>query len=451
MGYDIRMYKKDSIFISKKKPETLDLAIVFITTEGIQHSVGGVAKYIRHFILTLVNMQKSLEEFGVEITLYAAEPGLLRLLPSYNTKDFKSIREVVESTGGKVFKLVNNTYGEDWISHEENWKILSSSAATIALNVSEDHQATIVFFGSSCLSLSQVYIHKQIKAFTGDIQTVYLTHDSAFSKFHKERYENILSMDFLCSQWTKFTPNAKIGYVSKYMKKVFEENYFVNESAFVPCKSGILLEDSRYSELSKNEITQILIKNNIPLDKKNVFTWGRADGYKRLDLIHSAGKLLGEEYVPISVTNSKYPELNNYIKNINGTGILIENYKEFELINALISWENTVAICLFSENEPGAMTPMEAMYLCNRGTGIVLTNKQGVYPELIADGENGFMVDNNVEEIANKIKYISEIAPEQRITIQQNACETIENNFSQKSHYIETLQELIPMLKDFKN
>ncbi|MCP3944378.1 MAG: glycosyltransferase [Desulfobacteraceae bacterium] len=443
------MYKKNSFFLNKKVTNNkLDLAVVFITAEGIQHISGGVAHYISNFIKTLARLKSCFEEVGVELTLYAAEPALLRLVPTYNKIHFQTMKEIIRKTGGEFYKLVNNTYGDDWIHHVENWKIFSASAATMALNISEKHDATLVFFGSSCLSHTQVYIHKQLKAFQGDIRTVYLTHDSAFSSFWKEMNENILAMDYLCCQWTQFTPNALIGYVSEYMKNLFSEKYMVTDEAFVPAKGGVVLSGKRFSRLKHSEVIDILKKNNIPLDKKIIFSWGRSTNYKRFDLVFRAGKNSSLDLYPVVVTNGTFPSLASYIQHQQIDGMLIENYKSYDVISALLQWHNTQIVCFFAENDPGSIVPMEAMYLAFEAGPIVLTNQTGIYSEIIIEGKNGFFVENKIDDILEKMAFILNLSSNQAWRIRKEAYQTIVDKFDQEKKYIETITHCVPFLED---
>lgn len=449
--YDPLMYKKNSVFLNKKDfNDSLDLAIIFITTEGIQHMSGGVGRYIKNFIETIYKLRHVFKEFGVNITIYSAEPALLKVLPTYNQIEFDKIRKIIEDTGGKFYKLVNNTYGQDWIHYIENWKILSASAATITLNVSEKHEATLAFTGCSCLALAPVYMHKQIKAFEGDIRTVFLTHDSAFSMFWKEKNENILSMEYLLSKWCDLTPNCKIGYVSNYMKKLFENQYNVKEENFIPAKSGLLLNEKRFKFLTNEEISFILDKYKIPKNKKLIFSWGRSTRYKRLDLIFAAGKSLNSEFFPIVITNEKYPELKAYKEKNELPGLLIESYSGFTLINAILQWKNTICVALLAEGEPGAVVPMEAMYLSSSSKAVVLTNDMGIYYELIKNNVNGFVVSNNPEEISKKIVEISNLSTEKIEKIHKQAVSTIVNSFNQEKFFIETLASCVPKIESIK-
>lgn len=448
MSYDPRMVVKGSVFISEDKyDQPLDLAVVFITTEGIQHWSGGVSKYIRNFIEILVRIRPLLDEEGIKLTLYAAEPGLLHKLPTYDKQGFKEIKKKLESTNGGFYKLVNNTYGEDWIESVEKWQLMSASAATIALNVAEKHQATLVFTGSSILALAAVYMHKQLKAFQADIRTVHLSHDSAFSSFWQERNEHILAMDYLIAQWTKFTPNAKIGYVSHFMKNLFSEKYMVEENGFIPARGGVFLNEARFRKLSSAEMVDILNKHNLPLDKKIIFSWGRPIGYKRLDLVFKVAKVLQNRVFPVAVTNENYPSLRQYFNQLQIPGALVENYRDFELINALLQWPNTVCSCLLSEDEPGALAPMEAMYAARDTGSIVLGNNSGIYLEVIENGRNGFITDNKTENIIDKLEYIMNMEPERATELRKNAHETILKRFNQKVNYIDTICACVPHIQ----
>lgn len=63
---------------------------------------------------------------------------------------------------------------------QESWMLLSSSAATVALNIAEKNQACLVLLGYTILAQLPISIHKQKSAFNVDIETVHVTHDYAF-------------------------------------------------------------------------------------------------------------------------------------------------------------------------------------------------------------------------------------------------------------------------------
>lgn len=425
-------------------------AIVFITTEGIQHISGGVAHYTSNFIKVIASLKEVIFECGIDISVFACEPSLLDIVPTYKSEHFEDMKTTLKRTGGDFFGLVNNSYGEDWIGSEEQWKILSSSAATLALNISQKFDHTIVLYGSSCFAMTQVYIHKQKKAFKTSICTVYLTHDSAFSSFFQGRNENVLVSDFLCAQWTNFSKDAKIGYVSNYMRKLFEDVYQVKKDKLIDCTGGILIQDKRFGPMEQNYIESVLKRYNIPCDKKLVFSWGRPEQYKRYDLLFQGCSLLDDDFYPVVVNNGDNKLLRSYIERNQFRGILIENYKAFELINGLVSWKNTLCSCFFSDNEPGAVTPIEAMYMSYRGNGVVLVKKEGHFDDLIEDGVDGFKCNNKPEEIAEKILQIRNLSEKQKRSIQEASYKKVTTYYNQGYKYIDTLSEFIPEIKKIK-
>lgn len=438
---------RNSIFF-KEKIESLDLAVIFVSIEGIQHQEGGVAKYTRNFIYFLVQLRSVLEKRKVRITVYAAEPALIPNIPTYNEGDYKEILDKIKETGGNFFKLINNTVGNDWISKSDNWKILSASASTIILNIAERHQACMAIFGGTCLSTTQVYVHKQLKAFNVDIRTIYMINDSAFSSFYQDLDENILSMDYICTYWTKLHGNAKIGFVSEYTKELFSKNYYLQEESFVPTRSGIIFSDSKYKNYSEKEIKKILSQHGIPHNRKIVMSWGRAIGYKRLDLVFGACSRIGKQYYPVVITNGLYPALKSYFNSLKIDGQLIEQYKKFELINALLQWKNTICGCFLSEEDPGAIAPMEAMYLAHKNGPVIIANNTGIYSELIQHGINGFVVENSIDSIANTILDVSSYPDEGLKEMRENAYRKVTNNYNQAINYVETLVSNLPFLKE---
>lgn len=439
---------KDSVFINEKKPT--DLAIVFANIEGIQHQEGGVARYTRNFIKFLAEAKVFFERKNIRITIYATEPALLQCIPSYNVDEYNEILNIIRNTGGDFYKLINNTAGNDWVSKTDNWKILSASAATLILNIAEKHEACIAILGCSCLAATPVYLHKQLKCFNADVRTVYMINDSAFSSFYNEIDENILAGDYICAYWSKIYQNAKIGYVSNFSKELFTEKFGLQEANFVPTRSGIVIRDSKYKKMSYEMKKSILLKNGIPIEKKIIMSWGRSVGYKRLDLVFGACKLLTDEYYPVVVTNGEFPELRAYHKSLGVEGRLIERYKDFDLISALLQWDNTFGCLFLSEEEPGSIAPMEAMLLAGEKGPVIIANNTGIYNELIQDSINGFIVDNSAKNIAGRIKEISSYSEIKLSQIRKNAYNTIVQEFNQERKYIETLICNIPYLRIYE-
>lgn len=449
--YDLKMYNKNSLFLTGK--DINDLAIVFITTEGIQHLAGGVGQYIKNFILTLCKNKRKLSEKGLDLTIYAGEPAVNRVIPSYSKQNFELVTNEIRESGGEFYQLLNNTYGENWIGNIENWKVMSASAASVVFNIAQKHKATLVFTGCSCFSMLPVYIHKQIKLFRNvDIRTIFLTHDSAYSDFYLMKNEDVLSMDFLTSQWCKYTPNAKIGYVSEYMKNLFSEKFFVSEEAFIKSSSGVLISDLRYKPISQNESREWLTKYHIPTDKKILMSWGRAEGYKRFDVVFSAGELLSNEYFTVVVTNTKYPELRKYMENIdNENMLLIESYKGFDLIKALICYKKTEVIAFMSDNEPGSMSPLEAMLLLKEENAIVVANNSGMYSEIIEEGINGYLIENIPKKLAKKVNEIEQLSVEDRKRINQRAYHKVCQYYNQEINYLETIGNAVQQIRKYIN
>ncbi len=428
-----------------------DYAILFATSEGIQHQSGGIARYNRNFICYLSKIRDVLLKHDISLTLYAAEPALLKIIPSYNQDGYDKVKEILEGTGGKFYRLVNDTYGEDWIKDVRNWTVLSAAASNVAFEVAEKHDQLLVIFGSTCFALMQVYINKQIRAFNANINTLYITHDSAFSSFREEKDENILAMDYLASVWTKFSRKAKIGYVSEYMKELFKKEYAITNDSFIAARSGICLRDKRFKKIGQTEIISTLEKYSIPTDKKLIFSWGRPAHYKRLDLIFSACTKLSYDFFPVAITNGDFPSLVTYIQGNNLRGTVVQRNKDFGLINALLQWKNSVCACFLSESEPGAVTIMEAMYCASDNGPVILANQTGVFKEVINDGKYGFVTDNNPSSIAKMITAIDRTSEEELISIRRAAKKNIIENYDIEKSYRNVMVSEFVELKQFQD
>lgn len=443
------MREKDSIFQQTHYEGEIDLAIVVATIEGIQHHVGGVAKYTQNLLYFLYENLEEFHRAGVHITLYAMEPALQRVLPSYDKKTYEKTLELLHSTGGEFYKLTNNTFGDKWMGDKKSWMLLSSSAATVALNIAERHQACLVISGCTILAQLPVFIHKQKKAFNADICTVHVTHDYAFSSFYKELDEDVLYMDYLCAQWAVQYKNAKIGYVSEYMKKEFMVKYGIPETSFVRSRSGIKFDDDRFKKMSQVEIESTLMKYNIPLNQKIVFSWGRPSPYKRMDLVVSSVNQFCDDVMPVIITAETHAVLKNFVQANHYRAIIVENAKSFELIRALLQWKLSYAVCFLSESEPGTVVPMEAMYLAGGDNGpILIANNTGVYPEIVVNEENGFIVNNTPESVGECINRICCMSDNERKVYRDKGIRHIKDKFSIDHNFLDLICDALPCFKE---
>ena len=235
----------------------------------------------------------------------------------------------------------------------------------------------------------------------------------------------------------------KIGEISKsrYCKAIFTLSEF-HKDFLVKC--GALEEKIVITKQATNyELAEIQPKTN---KVKKIVSVSRFVEKKGLDVLIDAAKLLENEDYEFSIYGfgALKDDYQKQIEDLQCKNISLEDeLHPSEVRNVLMDSDLLVAPCKVAKN--GDMDGFPTVVFESMAVGLpILTTKISAVPEIITDGENGFMVQpENPEELALKIKEISSLSNDELFEIRKKAQEDVMANSSVEktmNRYIETLQ-----------
>lgn len=229
---------------------------------------------------------------------------------------------------------------------------------------------------------------------------------------------------------------------SKYCKAIFtlseyHKNYLLERGV---AKNKIVIT----KQATSYELNEIELKSN---KIRKIISVSRFIEKKGLDVLIDAAKLLEDEDYEFSIYGfgNLKEDLQNQIDELNCKNISIKGeLKPKEVKDILIESDLLAAPCKIAENGDRDGFPtviFEAM-----AVGLpVLTTSVSAIPEIIKDGENGFITEpNNPEKFAEKIKEISKKSNEELFEIRKQAQHDVKNISSVEktmNRYFDVLEE----------
>lgn len=240
--------------------------------------------------------------------------------------------------------------------------------------------------------------------------------------------------------------NAEVNQIreiskSKYCKAIFTLSEF-HKDYLVKC--GALEDKIVLTKQATNyEIADIQPKTN---NIKRIVSVSRFVEKKGLDVLIDAAKLLENEDYEFLIYGfgALEEEYQKQIEDLQCKNVFLEGeLQPSEVRDVLMNSDLLVAPCKVAEN--GDMDGFPTVVFESMAVGLpILTTKVSAIPEIINDGENGFIVQpENPSELALKIKEISSLSDEKLFEIRKKAQDDVIANSSVEktmNRYIETLQ-----------
>ncbi|KKS31968.1 hypothetical protein A2380_01065 [candidate division WWE3 bacterium RIFOXYB1_FULL_43_24] len=240
----------------------------------------------------------------------------------------------------------------------------------------------------------------------GDSSGGFLSHLSVFS------YRYILK---LCKPY-------KIILWSQYYK----DKYFKNWNNAVVVPPGIKIIDrsvSRTASWDGPGMAELKIHFVKPLYKPN----GTA-AITLLDALETYKKKYGSSYKLTLYFRgeNQEQEVIDHIKELDAeANVIIEKFLPFDAVNDAIR-SSDITILPFSYAPTVSRSLLEAMMVGQ----LVLVTKYGEISTIIKDGQNGFFISEDSEEIADKIHYVLALSKTQKESIKNNARLSVEKNYN---------------------
>lgn len=324
-------------------------------------------------------------------------------------------KNILNKTGGDLYECNNGSDGSVSYGNLENWAVASSSTAEILAKITAANpEATCIN-----LCLDTPFAHVAIYANTFNLKNnifIWIPHstvlihkvDSALKKV--DGYlEKRLTWEREAIAYANNNKNNFVGYVGEFMKQHLLEDYAVHLDKLTPFINGLNIEDKRFTTpMTQADIEKILIKHNIPTDKKLLLSFGRLEPYKGFEFTIKIGGQLSNQNIQTVLLSQPYqtddPNISEYqelMKQYNPEGIFLYDYG-FDLPHAIIQWHKTHILLTPSVAEPFGLIPEEAR-LYKNNTMRIICSENGGFPEQISNLVDGFLINLDELETANKL------------------------------------------------
>jgi glycosyltransferase involved in cell wall biosynthesis len=419
--------------------------IFYLTFNGIFNYTNGIGTQTKLLLDGFDFFKDKLENNYGNIKLNIITPKYNKNFPSYSYYDSKYSKDKIKSVDGNIFFCKNSKRIRDfWTTGY--WHSLSRESAEIIKKESVKYNEVLVICIDMPFLQTPIYFYKSnqsnvnIKWVLCPYSSSYI-HDKDCLNHKRLEWENT---GFL---YTKFNENVYIAKVCNFLEEHFINNYKIPKDRFVLYESSLFLQSRDFIKLTKTRIKQILLENKIPLDKKIIFSFGRAVWVKGLDVLINSIPYIKEKVhiVIIAVSppgeKSEYKNYKRILSFQESSFTFISSFTRL-LPQALCQWDNTKIVVCPSRGEPFSNIPLEvSIWAKTHGPVVLASNIEG-YLEQIKDAYNGFLFKvGSYKDLANKINYILSIKSNKLEDIKQKAYKKVIKERDFFENFNKTLKE----------
>lgn len=445
-----------------------EIAVVQLSFDGVTTFHCGVGTVIQQ-------TQTVLKEFNVKnnndlfFKLYLISGDYSNQLPEYSERTLKNNIRDCQASEGEVH-LIPIKIHDQMFGNPDQWKELCEKGVETCAEIINANTYTIIIahdtaFAQIPLKLSQLAETGKI---TRSYQAIWVPHATSWS-YNGHNTENHANWPerhaWELESFQKAAQyNYKIGYISPSIKELMLSYPFnVSESALIPYRTGIIL-DKYLNPISQEEIEAKLKEKSIPLNKKLIFSIGRANPLKGLDITLEMYRHLSRLYSDIHLVllapasdymPSYLSMLKERIKNECLEVTLVDQF-DSDLANYIYQWHNTVLISLLSRMDTQPLTVMEARV--NPKNSIVLVSEPERIGEQVIHGCNGFScslkdlnavidkpspLNDSLEQIVSTACAVLNLSAQEREEIIQAGKEMIKNDYDLHENMKKNIQILL--------
>lgn len=422
------------------------IAIVQFSYDGVNTENCGVGTVV-------LQTQEILKELNARyqncFKLYLLSANYAEDLPEYSAKVLEVNRKNCLESNGEVY-LIPISKNNEMFGNPEQWQELCDQGADICISIINSNKQTIILAHDTAYAQIPLKISERTKEIKKPYQALWIPHGTSW-KYNghttesqpnwPERHEwelKALKMAKGCGY--------KVGYISPTIQQdLSSAPFYADPSILIPYYTGILM-DRFVKAYSQEEIGRELKKRNIPLDKRLIFSIGRATPLKGHDITLEMYRHLKCRYPDIHLVLLAPPS--DYMPEY--LGLLQKRIEEEKLEVTLIDhfdseigpyiyqWDKTEMLSLLSRMDTQPLTVMEGR--ANPGRCVLLTSSSERSGNQVEHGKDGFMCSlDGLDQIISKPVESSE-SMEQIVAI---ASEILDLSSDKRNAIIESGKKLI--------
>lgn len=403
------------------------VAVVYMAHDGFTSLYTGVGTIARDFLLSFPSVAAKLREegFDAELSLYAVTmqygPECFGFSEDIKQKTLSMTREHATI---HLVELTNGSGGRESYGTIRNWKFACISAATFVHLLEADYDKVIVIavdtpFAQVANYYLDTYSSLKVQFIWLPQSTVRIHHvgksldtQQRGNDYEQERYEweqRIISLANTHKQ-------VRIGSVGTFMTDHLIRDYSAEPAALVDIENSLYLPRLSANKLPQKEISSLLTEIGVPLDRPLIFSFGRAEPYKGLDLVmQNADELIREHNYFVLILASPYSMEDPYLHELDELAakhpqdIKIIYGLDFLTPHYIMQWQNTRILAILSRAEPFGLIPIESRYYNNPNLTLLVSDRDGLIYQ-VNDGSDGFVTPLRTEDIRAKFLHIASLS-----------------------------------------
>lgn len=427
-----------------------NVSVILASYDGIINNYCGVGTSVISFINGFTKIREVLLKENINLVLHLVSPALISDSLGYSDEIRNNSIKIARASGGDLHLITNSSDGMIPYGQMHNWQTASVNLASKALEISQNYDENLVFCFDTPFAHAPYYINLQKAGFgVKDVKSIIVFESDVFIHEPKNPSFERIGWEASALKYAEFENSIIIANTGEFISNHLIAHYGLSRDKMVDLVQGINPDLERYKKFSDDEVKNYLVNYNIPLDKKLIFSVGRAVEYKGFDLLLEAYSKIKEDahlvFVasPYKTEASFVEELEKIIKDkkLNCTPIFA---CDFQLPRYICQWHNTKIVAQLSKCEPFGLVPEEVrLWGKNTGPVILASNKDG-FVEQIEDGVDGFLVNlSDTSTIASKMDEILKLNESEIQKIKQNAINKFSNNFDYRVNILKCFTQVI--------
>ncbi|MER5995485.1 hypothetical protein [Streptomyces viridosporus] len=414
--------------MTERREQRRTLAFVWLMIEGAQVAAGGVAGYVRNLLAEQDALCAHLAERGWSVEFVLGEPFYAPSAPGYDEERWRRVRGHLEARGGRAVRLVSDSDGLDGWGDERFFHALSAAGAQLVLDTAERCDAVVAVSGTSAFARVPGMVQRQVGEAAAKVLHVHTfglaTHDTAHAPSPAE-----IAADGDVAFWTRQSERVNVGYISRYTAELYARTYAIPTAALLPNRSAIPRHAPRFDILTQHQVSERLAGLGLPAQGDLVLMWGRNSapgldkGYHLL--LEAARDLPG--VVPVIATRRPDPGLRQLADRYAVPAVLLHD-QPFTHLSALLQSPRTLAAAFLGEAEPGAVSPMEAMWVARESGALVIAADTGNLPEVV-DGGAGIVTRRTAAAVADAVRRVRKLTEDERHRMRTTAAARVRERF----------------------
>ncbi|GAB2616558.1 hypothetical protein GCM10027168_56230 [Streptomyces capparidis] len=417
------------------------LGIIICAHDGISSVYGGVGAATDAYFESIDRLKRELHA-EYEIRVWAITPRIADSNAGFSREQLQKVRRICQGTGGDVLECCHVSDGVDQYGDARNWAVTSPTAALLAYQALKEYRPADAVVIAECTPFAKTpAILRRHVDFDINIRAVWMPHSTTLIE-ERGRYSAArLNFELNAVRSINAAPGLFVGYIGPYMRDHLERDYGVLPEKLTPMLNGITRKAVPVHP--QDDIRGALLRRSIPTDKPIIFSFGRGMPYKGFDIFMRAARDLEELdchfVLQAAVPSMDYPIVAD-LKKLQHPNITLLFDLDFVLPRQMMQWDRTELVAVLSRVDAQSLVPMEVR---SYGKALVLVSNRDGLPQQVHNGQDGFVTDLRVDEVARTMREILHLPRARKAEIAAAGARLVQREYDMSKNFTAAIVQLL--------